>query len=422
MHAEAERAQRDADWLEQPLLAGSALAALVRTATLEARFDEAQTYAERLTALARSGDDSDHLSWILTQKAIYCAFDGRVREVGPLLAEVKSLSQAWRRSILVVWEPGIHWMAGDVPGARESAERFVALHPESIAPRRGIGAVFATLAALEADDLEAANDSLRRAARAFGGRGWSCFAFSVDHAAAVLAHRMGRPEEALVQLRQTAVGQLASGGVIFAALAFLDQAELASQQPVDANAAREAADQLDRIAGQVDRDLYRGYAAFSRACAEVAAGRPDAAHRPAEEALAMFSGLGYRLFAGRAGVVLGRALSQADRPAAVRALERAAATFEECGAVWRKEQAQALLRGLGGQGRKVAAARTGPGALTRREREVAQLAAKGHTARQIADALFVGERTVEGHLASVYAKLGISSKVDLARRADQFGL
>ena len=39
---------------------------------------------------------------------------------------------------------------------------------------------------------------------------------------------------------------------------------------------------------------------------------------------------------------------------------------------------------------------------------MAQLAARGHTARQIAEALFVGERTVEGHLASVYAKYGLT--------------
>ena len=121
-------------------------------------------------------------------------------------------------------------------------------------------------------------------------------------------------------------------------------------------------------------------------------------------------------------VVLGRARSRYDRPAALDSFERAAAIFDACGAVWRRDQTRTLMRTLGGRGRKVAVAGSGPGALTRREREVAQLAARGHTARQIAEALFVGERTVEGHLASVYAKLGISSKVDLARRADELGL
>lgn len=355
-------------------------------------------------------------------RAISWAFGGQVQEVGPLLAEVKSLSQVWRRSVLVIFEPGIHWMAGDVPSAREAAERFAALHAESFAARRGIGAVFGALVALEADDRAAAEDYLGRARRAYGDRGWSVFSYSLDHAAAVLAQRTGRPAEALARLRRAAKAQLVSGGSVFAALAFLDQVELASHPPQDAEAAREAADHLDQIADQVDRDLFRGYAAFGRACAALADGQPEAARRPAEAAVAVFSSLGYRLLEGRALVALGRALSHADQPSALKAFERAASTLDRCGADWRRDQTRTLMRNLGSRGRKLAAARLGPAALTRREREVAQLAAKGQTARQIADTLVVGERTVEGHLASVYAKLGISSKVDLARRAGELGL
>jgi DNA-binding NarL/FixJ family response regulator len=52
-------------------------------------------------------------------------------------------------------------------------------------------------------------------------------------------------------------------------------------------------------------------------------------------------------------------------------------------------------------------------ALTPSELRVAQLAAAGHTNRQIAQALFVTQRTVENHLTSTYAKLCISSRADL---------
>lgn len=51
--------------------------------------------------------------------------------------------------------------------------------------------------------------------------------------------------------------------------------------------------------------------------------------------------------------------------------------------------------------------------LTRRERQVVELAADGLTAREIGAQLFIGERTVETHLANSYAKLGISSKREL---------
>jgi pimeloyl-ACP methyl ester carboxylesterase/DNA-binding CsgD family transcriptional regulator len=62
----------------------------------------------------------------------------------------------------------------------------------------------------------------------------------------------------------------------------------------------------------------------------------------------------------------------------------------------------------------------GVDALSRREREVALLAARGQSAAEIAAALFVSRRTVETHLASIYAKLGVTSKTELVRRAGEF--
>lgn len=51
--------------------------------------------------------------------------------------------------------------------------------------------------------------------------------------------------------------------------------------------------------------------------------------------------------------------------------------------------------------------------LTRREREIAQLAAAGHTDRHIADSLVVSIRTVQTHLYNTYAKLGITGREGL---------
>ena len=64
----------------------------------------------------------------------------------------------------------------------------------------------------------------------------------------------------------------------------------------------------------------------------------------------------------------------------------------------------------------------GVDALSRREREVALLASRGQTAAQIASHLFLSKRTVETHLTSSYAKLGIESKTELIRRASEFGI
>ncbi len=52
--------------------------------------------------------------------------------------------------------------------------------------------------------------------------------------------------------------------------------------------------------------------------------------------------------------------------------------------------------------------------LTRREREVLPLVALGLSNRQIADALSIGERTVESHVANILAKWGLANRAQIA--------
>ena len=53
--------------------------------------------------------------------------------------------------------------------------------------------------------------------------------------------------------------------------------------------------------------------------------------------------------------------------------------------------------------------------LTRRERDVAVLAAQGASSREIGGKLYVSARTVESHLARIYGKLGIHGRAELAQ-------
>ena len=64
-------------------------------------------------------------------------------------------------------------------------------------------------------------------------------------------------------------------------------------------------------------------------------------------------------------------------------------------------------------------ARPEPAPLSLREREVAALAAKGQSSRQIAEQLFVSPRTVDNHLQRVYTKLGVSSRQALHQRLSE---
>ena len=59
--------------------------------------------------------------------------------------------------------------------------------------------------------------------------------------------------------------------------------------------------------------------------------------------------------------------------------------------------------------------RTREEGLTAAERRVAALVAEGRTNREVAAALFLGERTVASHLTHIYAKLGVRSRTELAR-------
>ena len=55
------------------------------------------------------------------------------------------------------------------------------------------------------------------------------------------------------------------------------------------------------------------------------------------------------------------------------------------------------------------------GALTPREREIAELVAEGLTNAQIAARLHLSERTVEKHVSSALGKLGLSSRTGVVR-------
>jgi DNA-binding CsgD family transcriptional regulator len=86
----------------------------------------------------------------------------------------------------------------------------------------------------------------------------------------------------------------------------------------------------------------------------------------------------------------------------------------ECAAMPVVEAALDELAASGARPRR----RDGAGAhqLTASESRVARMAADGASNREIAQALFVTQKTVEGHLSTVYRKLSISSRAQLASR------
>jgi LuxR family maltose regulon positive regulatory protein len=60
--------------------------------------------------------------------------------------------------------------------------------------------------------------------------------------------------------------------------------------------------------------------------------------------------------------------------------------------------------------------------LTERELEILQLIVAGRSNSEIADRLYISLNTVKWHVKNIYAKLGVSSRLDAAIRTDELGL
>jgi DNA-binding CsgD family transcriptional regulator len=146
-----------------------------------------------------------------------------------------------------------------------------------------------------------------------------------------------------------------------------------------------------------------------RGLVAAARGDVDAATLLLERAVAAHGEVGDDFGRARAMLALGvaRRRSRQKRPAR-QAIEEAVTGFEQLGADRWAEQARRELGRIGG--------RTQEQGLTAAERRVAALVAAGRTNREVAAALFLGERTVASHLTHIYAKLGVRSRTELARR------
>lgn len=194
--------------------------------------------------------------------------------------------------------------------------------------------------------------------------------------------------------------------------------------PMDAPWRSHRAEALHRLgraaeaAPLVDEELTRarrwgapGTVARSlRAKARITPGQEVALLR---EAVEVVEGSPARLEAARSLAALGSALRRAREPRAGRApLRRAVELAQACGAEPIEIHARAELSAAGGRPR--VATLTGVGSLTASELRVATCAAEGAGNREVAQALFVTPKTVETHLSSVYRKLGIRSRHELA--------
>jgi len=332
-----------------------------------------------------------------------------------LLAVAEQRGEARTGAVIMVQLCEVGLRAGDtaaVERALDELAQWSALEPDVQATGRRVQAALAAVrgepgraAALAAQVLQSGESTTHQWDR-----------LEARHAAGLAALLARQPEQAAGSLAAVWEHTMAEGvedpgafpvaGDLAEALAETGQTEEANQ----------VIGRLARLAAAQQHPWGLATADRAKAVAALAHRYDDAAAAQLAQAADAYQALGAGFDAARALLLLGRAQRRAKKRAAARdSLQAARAGFEQLGCPGWAQAAAAELDRTSGR-------RAAPGGgLTPGERRVAELAAAGLSNRQIAARLYLSVGTVEAHLSRVYAKLGVASRAQLARRLGASG-
>jgi DNA-binding CsgD family transcriptional regulator len=434
-----------------PDLAAQMLADAVVNASLAGRCREALATAQRAALLAGPASPSPIIGGFLAWALI---LRGRRRQALPLLAradaqlvDVPPLSPEGRlRTLLCLpraWSGDLDtaeaWLdrvvsAGRAAGAVAAlclpldlqAEmhlrrgRFalaVAAEGEAISAMRETGQTSSSghslgCRAIAEAILGRSGDARRDAADAMaaGERTGERSALVYGQAAIALVHLGDRKPEAACAALEPVTAFYEENGIEEPALVMW---------PPDLVEARAMAGDLDgaRTAlGWLAARAYAGGGAWARAATCRGRGLiDDAIDRHFGEALALHEPQGRPFERARTRLAYGERLLRAGRRTDARVqLERALSGFDDLGADPWARRARDELAATGARARSRRPAPSGE--LSARELQVAESVAAGLTNRETAARLFLSEKTIERHLGSIYRKLGLRSRTELAAR------
>ncbi|MDX6343884.1 MAG: hypothetical protein QOH87_4022 [Trebonia sp.] len=259
------------------------------------------------------------------------------------------------------------------------------------------------IAAWQGDEAAATaliEDCVPRARRRGEGLALAC----IDWATAVLYNGLGRYEKALAAAEQASKHPQE----LWSTFILPELIEAAVRTGRTARAA-EALDLLVATTRAAGTDWALGTEARSRA---LLAGK-EAAEDLYREAIDRLARNGLRIELARTHLLYGEWLRRQRRRRDARGQLRAAyEIFTSAGARAFAERARAELRATGEHAPKQTTATRD--ALTAREAHIARLAGQGASNPEIAAQLFISAATVAYHLRKVFAKLGISSRGQLA--------
>lgn len=188
---------------------------------------------------------------------------------------------------------------------------------------------------------------------------------------------------------------------------------------IEALVALGESDRAERYLGWLERGGVRldrpwALAVAGRCRALIAAAQDDLASALSclEQALVQHARVAMPFERARTLLVKGQVhRRRREKKLAIDALNEALGVFQSMGASRYEVRTKAELA-------RVGLRRKDPHELTVTEHHVAELAARGMTNREVAQAAFMSPKTVETNLARVYTKLGIRSRAQLARALD----
>jgi DNA-binding CsgD family transcriptional regulator len=295
-----------------------------------------------------------------------------------------------------------HLLAGEFTAAASlitQLESVTEATGSSIAPFASL-----MLASMRGRETEAARlngDGMKEGGRRAVGS-WLTFA---QWATAVLHNGLGQYEQALAAAEQASQDSRVLPPANWA-VAELIEAATRSGAPERAALALQRLSQMTRASGT---DWALGIEARARALVS----DDKAAESRYREAIDHLGRTRLRVELARAQLVYGEWLRRQRRIRDAREqLRRAHTLFTDVGMEAFAERARAELRATGARTFKRAAG--APEVLTGQEALIARLASQGASNPQIAAQLFISPATVAYHLGKVFAKLGISSRSQLA--------
>jgi DNA-binding CsgD family transcriptional regulator len=403
-------ALRDPGGPARGVLRATTLAALAMEEVLNLRSaSTAIDLAERALAAGLPLELHRGENWTQLALATLGAADGldsALRSADEILAQARAGGAALTVVTLSSMRALIAVRRGDLAAAEADAQAAIELAPDLLGVEFLVLAVSAAvLAGLERDETP---DALRRLIDRAGVRYDTEFTPSsqLRYASGVLRAAAGNHEAAIEEL--LGCDDPAFGGENPAMLAWRSAAALSLAELGRHGEARAlAADELRR-ARSFGAQRAIGIALRAHALVGPPAERPNRL----AEALAVLAPSPARLEHARVLVDLGAMFRAAgQRSAAREPLLEGLTLAARCGARALERRARAELAAIGVRPRKTE--RAGADSLTPSERRVAELAATGGTNREIAQTLFVTEKTVETHLGRSFRKLDISSRRQL---------